>query len=55
MNTIYNKLRSKRHYHRRPQCANRLKICEYQKCRCWYDIDWRTPKPKVVRAMIVEQ
>ena len=42
MNTIYNKLRSKRRYTRKPTCPNKQGICEYGKCRC--DIALKAPK-----------
>lgn len=33
-NTIYNKLRTKRKYVRKPKCKNKLKTCTFEKCRC---------------------
>lgn len=34
MNQIYNKLRTKRKYVRKPKCKNKLKTCTFEKCRC---------------------
>lgn len=42
MNNIYNKLRSKRRYIRKPTCLNRLGICTFEKCRCFIAI--KAPK-----------
>lgn len=58
MNQIFEKLRTKRHYRRHPQCANKTGICEYKICRCNYSYDLqraaRGRKPRPVLAMISE-
>ena len=41
-NQIYEKLRSKRHYNRKPTCKNLLKLCTYGTCRC--DMALKAPK-----------
>lgn len=33
-NKIYEKLRTKRKYVRKPKCENKLGMCEFKKCRC---------------------
>lgn len=38
MNQIYNKTKAKRRYVKKPDCPNRMGICEFDKCRCDMEI-----------------
>lgn len=59
INQIFEKLRTKRHYRRQPQCANKNGICEFRICRCNYAYDLQRAaqgrKPKLVLAIIAEE
>lgn len=51
MKTIYDKLRPKRHYKRKPLCPNKMGLCEYDTCRCDMTIKVKRPQ-RLVRALI---
>ncbi len=50
MSQIFEKCRTKRSYKRKPQCENKLKICEYNQCRCNYAYDLQ----KVAQGKVVK-
>ena len=52
MNNIYNKLKTKRHYKRKPKCKNKLGLCEFDHCRC--DMSLKI-KPRPVQAMLSKE
>lgn len=47
MNAIYNKLKPKRKYTRKPKCLNLAGLCTWEKCRCNYPLMQPETKAKI--------